>query len=162
MTEACQKRWESMYEELSAETPGLLGAMIARAEAQTLRLALTYALLCGQARRGEHFADPMKVGVDHLEAARAVWNYCDASSRYIFGDVIGDPVMDELLRALRAAGEQGMTRTQISDLFGRNKRSDQLGAALEGLRVRGKAHSKVVTNAQGGRPTEFWYAASPR
>jgi hypothetical protein len=162
MTAECKTRWEKMYMELSTESPGLLGAIVARGEAQTLRLALTYALLCDQPRRGEHFEDPVKIGVEHLEAARAVWDYCDASSRYIFGDMIGDPVMDEILRALRAAGERGMSRTQISELFGRNKRSDQLGAALEGLRVRGKAHSKVVAGSQGGRPTEYWCVTAAR
>jgi hypothetical protein len=151
-----------MYEELSAETPGLLGSIVARAEAQTLRLALIYALLCDEPKRGEHFADPIMIRAPHLEAARAVWNYCDASARYIFGDMIGDPVMDEILRALRAAGDAGMSRTQISDLFGRNKRSDQIGAALEGLRARGKAHSKVAQVPGANRPVEFWYASTPR
>jgi hypothetical protein len=151
MTDECRALWARMYAELSEESPGLLGSIVARAEAQTIRLALVYALI----------NDRSAIGVEHLEAARSVWNYCDASARYIFGDMIGDPVMDEILRALRASGEAGMSRTQISDLFGRNKRSDQIGAALEGLRVRGKAHSKVAPVPGASRPVEFWYATTP-
>src|SRR5439155_26474976 len=37
--------WASVYPALSAGRPGLLGAVTARAEAQTMRLALMYALL---------------------------------------------------------------------------------------------------------------------
>ncbi len=37
--------WHAVYEELSEGKPGLLGAMIARAEAQVMRLACIYALL---------------------------------------------------------------------------------------------------------------------
>ena len=57
----------------------------------------------------------------HLLAALAVWDYCEASARFIFGDALGDPVADEILRALRQAGEEGMTRTAIREnLFQRN------------------------------------------
>jgi hypothetical protein len=41
--------WEERYEELSADRPGLLGAILGRAKAQVVRLALVYALLAWQA-----------------------------------------------------------------------------------------------------------------
>jgi Protein of unknown function (DUF3987) len=84
--------WARLYEHLSEPTPGLLGAVIARAEAQTLRLALIYALLDGSET----------IKVPHLQAAVALWEYCEASATYIFGTVLGDPVADEILRALQA------------------------------------------------------------
>ena len=43
--------WVDVYPQLSAERPGLLGAITARAEGQTIRLALIYALLDGGAAR---------------------------------------------------------------------------------------------------------------
>ena len=44
-TEAAWGIWEAVYPKLSADRPGLLGAILGRAEAQVLRLALIYALL---------------------------------------------------------------------------------------------------------------------
>ena len=43
MTEAAARYWVDIYTELAKDTPGLLGAITARAEAQTIRLALVYA-----------------------------------------------------------------------------------------------------------------------
>jgi hypothetical protein len=48
-----------VYPSLSAERPGLLGAVTARAEAQCVRLALLYTLLDGKAN----------IEVPHLDAA---------------------------------------------------------------------------------------------
>src|SRR5262245_25600997 len=43
-------------------------------------------------------------------------------------DSLGDHVADEILRALINAGADGMTRTAIRDLFGRNQTADRIGA----------------------------------
>ena len=45
MTADAKAKWEAVYPTLSAPQPGLLGAVTARGEAQTVRLALIYALL---------------------------------------------------------------------------------------------------------------------
>jgi len=135
--------WESVYEQLSGGKPGLLGSMIARAEAQTLRLALLYALAD---RKGE-------IGFEHLRAALAVWEYAEASARYIFGDALGDPIADEILAALRRSPE-GMTRTEIREHFGRNKTSAQIGRALGVLADQQLASSTKIET--GGRPAERW------
>src|SRR5262249_31624279 len=42
MTETAQREWEAIYPHLSKDRPGLVGAINARAEAQTIRLALIY------------------------------------------------------------------------------------------------------------------------
>ena len=120
--------WQGMYAELSKEAPGLFGSVIARAEAHTARLAMMFALL--DLRR--------EIGVQNLEAALAVWRYCEASARYIFGDAIGNAMADEILRALRQVGRDGMTRTEISNLFGRNRSADRIGAALALLLQHGR------------------------
>jgi hypothetical protein len=78
MTAEAREGCQRAYPELSEGRPGLLGALTARAEAQTIRLALLYALLNGQS----------EIGMDHLMAGVAVWEYADASVRYIWGDAL--------------------------------------------------------------------------
>jgi hypothetical protein len=155
MTEECRKRWRQIYEELSVDHPGLLGSIIARAEAQTIPLALIYAVL---EERPE--GETAMIEVVHLEAAYAVWKFCETSARYIFGDLLGDPVADEILRALRAAGQAGMTRWAISEMFSRNRSSSQIGAALAALQRLGRVRSLFVVGPAGGRPSETWYAVA--
>jgi len=92
----------------------------------------------------------------HLQAAHAVWKYCEASARYIFGDMLGDPIADEILRALRGAGPDGLDRTSIHNLFRRHESAEAIGAALDRLAKCGKAVSR--TRQTGGRPTEIWTA----
>jgi hypothetical protein len=151
MTEAARQQWGSVYPDLSAERPGLLGAVTARAEAQVIRLALVYALLDGAG----------DIDAPHLSAALAVWEYCEASAVRIFGDMLGDPVADEIFRALQQAGSNGMTRTAISDLFGRNRSADRIGAALALLVTNGRARMEMRASGTG-RPAEVWIATRNR
>jgi len=151
MTEAARREWNAVYEHLSAEQPGLLGAIAARAEAQVIRLALIYALLDCTAETTNCWID-----VPHLKAALAVWEYAEASAAHIFGKSLGDPVADEIERALRQAGTRGMTRTAIRDLFGRNRSGDRIGAALQLLVTKGRARSEASRTT--GRPAETWFA----
>jgi len=148
MTPAARVSWEAVYKDLSAEQSGLLGAVTSRAEAQTIRLSLLYALLDGQGR----------IDVQHLRAALAVWEYAEASAVHIFGDSLGDPVADEILRALKQVGSTGMTRTAIRDLFGRNKAGDRIAAALALLVTKGRA--RMEQRQTSGGPLEMWFATS--
>jgi hypothetical protein len=144
-TEARQ-RWAAIYPDLTADHPGMLGAITSRGEAQVTRLSLIYAAL-----------DRSKVITpDHLDAALAVWEYSERSCTHIFGDALGDPVADDILRALRRAGEDGLTRTQIRDLFSRHKQSGSIDRALAVLQGLGLA--QVARQETGGRPTEVWTA----
>ena len=146
MTEKAAQAWSAAYPELSAERSGLVGAVIARAEAQVIRLALIFALL-----------DTKDViEFEHLDAAAAVWAYCEASALWIFGDSLGDPVADDILRAIQQSGAEGMTRTAIYNFFGRHRASDQIGAALHLLVTKGEIRSE--TRETGGRPSETWVA----
>jgi hypothetical protein len=139
--------WVEGYHDLSAAKPGLYGSVVARGEAHALRLALIYALL----------DECLQIEPPHLRAALAFWRYCEASTRFIFGDALGDPVADEILRSLGRAGSDGMTRWEISNLFGRNLSSDRLGRALALLLDHGKAHMATRGGGPGqGRPTEIW------
>ena len=54
------------------------------------------------------------IELTHLKAALAVWAYCEASAKYIFGSTLGDPMADDILRALKRAGADGMSRNDAS------------------------------------------------
>src|SRR5439155_7600349 len=135
--------WASVYPALSDGRPGLLGAVTARAEAQTMRLALMYALLDRSP----------KMRLEHLRAALAAWHYCEDSARFIFGDKLGDPTADEILHLLRGA-KDGMTRNDFMDHFKRNKSSAEIGRALGVLQSLGLARSSRLET--GGREAELW------
>jgi hypothetical protein len=146
MSAGARREWQAIYSALTADQPGLLGAITARADPQTLRLAMIYALLDG----GGEVEEP------HLQAALAIWEYCEASAAHIFGNALGDPVADDILRALQQAGSDGMSRTAIRDLFGRNRSGDRISAALALLHARGRV--RMDTRDSGGRRTEVWFA----
>ena len=138
--------WKNIYAELSDGKPGLLGSVTSRAEALVMRLATIYAVLdCSDLTQPEH-----------LRAALAVWNYCEASAAYIFGDSLGDRVADEILRALRRIKPASMTRVEISDLFHRHKTATEIERALATLADHGLAVRMTV--ATPGRPVETWCA----
>ena len=141
--------WEKVYPELSEGQPGLFGAVTTRAEAQVLRLSCAYALLdCSAVVRAEH-----------LMAALAVWEYCEASARFIFGSALGDATADEILRALRARPE-GMTRTEIRDYFSKNRAASDIDRALGVLQEYGRARAVRGEKEERGRPAERWFAIS--
>lgn len=147
MTKAATHHWAEVYTALAKGSPGLLGAITDRGEAQTLRLALVYALI----DRAPQIDTP------HIDAALTVWRYCEASARNIFGDIIGDPTADTILRALRAAGVAGLSRTDLINLFGRNLAANKIDAALVALLGADKVRRGGMKKT-GGRPVEMWFA----
>ena len=145
-TAAANELWHESYHDLTTGVPGLVGATIARGAPLVLRLACIFALLdwC------------LEIDVRHLEAALALWEYCEGSARYVFADTLGDPIADTILPALRRALDSGLTRTEISALFNRNKSEDEINAALEVLeKCRLARHEK---RSGAGRPAEIWLA----
>ncbi len=140
--------WAEMYAVLTQDRPGMFGEVTARAEAQTLRLAIIYALADGS---GE-------LRAEHLASACAVWGYCEDSALYLFGDRLGDADADNLAEALRQS-EDGMTRTEISAFFKRNKLSVELDRILGLLLEHGKARREDVEQEGSKKPVERWYAA---
>ncbi|MBI1866120.1 MAG: DUF3987 domain-containing protein [Nitrospirae bacterium] len=146
--EAARRVWFRVYEGLSEGKPGLLGAMIGRAEAQVMRLACLYALLDMS----------YVVRAEHMNAALGLWDYAEASARFIFGDSLGDPDADAIMAALRG-NPAGLTRSDISrGLFGRNKPAQSIGRALGLLLELGKV-SRVSEETEG-RAAERWFAVT--
>jgi len=145
-SDAARDIWHAVYPRLAGDRLGLFGAVTSRAEAQTMRLALVYALLdCSRL-----------IEAEHLSAGLAVWSYCEASARLIFGDALGDVTADEVLRALRA-GASGLTRTELSSCFGRNKSASEINRALTVLAQHGLVRSEKEDTTTG-RPAERWFA----
>jgi hypothetical protein len=140
-----RKAWTDAYATLGSDRDDLYAAVTARGAPQVLRMTQLYAALEGY--------DVMQR--EHLAAALAVWEYCERTCRWIWGDSLGDPLADEVLAALRRAGP--LTRNDICDLFKRHERRARIEQALGRLLIAGLARcSKELT---GGRPVEIWTAA---
>lgn len=141
--EEARELWHEVYPKLSRDIPGLVGAMLGRAEANTMRLACLYALLDGSCQ----------VEAAHLTSAIALWEYCERSTRFIFGLSTGDDLADEILAALKKAKE-GMTRAEIYDYFARHHKKDRISRALLVLEQAELAEKTEIKTA--GRPKEVW------
>ena len=127
----------------------MAGAATARAEAHTVRLALLYALLdCSDVIRSQH-----------LEAALAFWSYSAASARWVFGDSIGDPTADEIWSLARDRHD-GITRTEVSNLFSRNKKAREIDRALQALIDAGRLERATMEEPRTGRVLTVWRPAS--
>jgi hypothetical protein len=150
-TESAAARWNIVYgTQLSVERHGLLDEVCSRAEAHTRRLAMIYALLDGLEA----------VDAVHLEAALALWRYCEASAKLVYGDRTGSPLADRILDALRRATPDGLSRDQIrSDVLDRNYSAEKIDAALAELD--GYALISQETKPpgpSGGRPATVYTA----
>ena len=143
--ESARPLWEERYEEISDGDIGLFGAVTSRAESQAVRLACIYALMDGSTEIEEH----------HLRAALAIWDYAEASARYVFGNATGNPTADRIDDALSET-HYGLTKTELSELFGRNQPASRIDEALEILERAGRVRTEKSEGR--GRPVEKWYA----
>jgi hypothetical protein len=138
--------WHAIYGDLSQERPGLLGAVTNRAEAQTMRLSLLYALSDGSA----------KITLAHQEAALALWQYSFESAKYLFGERLSDPRAQRVWDALKARPD-GMTRKMIFDeVFQKNISANDFAYVLQSLIETGVARRQMEET--GGRNAERWFA----
>ena len=144
-----REHWHSVYTDLSAELPGMLGVVINRAEAQVLRISMVLALSDG--------SEVIKLA--HQKAALAFWDYCFASARRLFGHRLSDSKAQKILEELRGR-PQGMTRKQILDeIFGRSISVERLTSAFKVLLDVKLA--RYVIEPTGGRSAERWFAVTP-
>jgi len=145
-TPDAEQLWAHIYPELSEGKPGLLGAILARAEIQVLRLACIYALLDRES----------VIATVHLQAALALWEYAAASATRIFGTRLGNPDADRILAALRQRSE--LSETDLHELFNRHKAAAEIQSALELLTSLGVAIR--YEEDTGGRPRTIWRMTS--
>jgi hypothetical protein len=143
-TDEAARHWRKVYPTLSAGHSGLFGAMTARAEAQTVRIALIYAAL----------DEANRIDMPHLSAALEVWRYCEDSVRAIFGDVSGDEIADAIIALLRNSPD-GLSETEFNHHFQGHKRSADIKHALTLLQQRGSVRSEK--RETDGRPRIVWF-----
>ena len=131
---ACEL-WKDEYRRISQGRDGLHGALCGRAEAHVLRLSLIYALfdLSSTIRR------------EHLQAALAVWDYCERSIEHIFGRTSGDADRERILGALISGP---LTITELFRVFSNNRDRDWIKAKMAMLVRDG---SVVPTFKEGDR-----------
>jgi len=136
--------WETMYREMETEERnGIYGLATLRASAQTLRLAMLYALT----------AREKIIGVKHLQSAYALWKYCEASARYIFGETPTlSPLASKVLGVIKS--KEGISRTGIHEALNRNYSATLRNQALAELMEQEQAY--CVSEGK----SERWYAGS--
>jgi hypothetical protein len=142
---AARDLWQDRYPALSQIRPGLRGAATSRAEAQVLRLSAIYAALDSTSI----------IGLPHLQAALAVWDYCYASASLLFGVSTGDPIADRIREAIQASND-GLSKYQIRRLFHGHVEGSRIDAALEKLVDLGALYAQ--SESTGGRPSTLWSA----
>lgn len=135
--------WRLVYRPLSDGFSGLLGSVTSRATAQVMRLACLYALL--------DCAETIRLG--HLNAALAVWRYCEDSAKYVFGMSAGDKLADSIFKSIETSPD-GLTKTEIHNLCGRNRPAKEIDAALELLLELERIEK--LTQKTAGRPLEIF------
>ena len=136
-TPEAREYWTGIYSDLSRDMPGVGGDIVARSEAQCVRLALIYALL-----DGKDAIEPQ-----HLKAALALWQYARDSALYIFGNRKEEAMSGRIYAALR---ESPKSTTELYTLFHRHIRNDQLKECLQELIGRGLVAKRETRTA--GRP----------
>jgi hypothetical protein len=146
----CRALWAELYGDISEGRPAMSGALLARAEAHVLRLSMIYAILDGAEA----------ILATHLMAALALWQYVEHTVQHVFGDLLGDPLADHLLRLLRAS-PGGLTRTELNTLLDRNQPAERISRALGLLYQEKLARRELMKPPAKGRPEERWYAVKP-
>lgn len=133
--------WKAVYEELSEGKPGMIGAVLSRSDTQVMRLASIYALM-----------DCSKLILkEHLLAGLALWDFAENSVQYIFRGKTGNDDADTIFEALMKS-EGDLTRTDINNLFGRNKSKAEIDEAVCLLHKLKRV--QVIRKTTGGRPSE--------
>lgn len=142
--------WERVYEPLTAGESGIVGALLSRGAPTAIRLACLYAVL-----DGAH-----AVGLAHLKAALAVWDYAEASTRQIFGGGAAAHTAPSPYRRTILLGLVGgdLTTTEIAnDLFGKNLRRGEPLATLNQLQGEGLIAQSQRRPERGiGRSAMVW------
>lgn len=147
-SEEAAQLWASSYEHLETSRFGFVAKVTQRASPYVLRLSCIFALLDGD----------VEIKREHLEAGLAVWQYCEDSARYIFGERVGNKNADQLLDALRKT-ENGLTRTEIyNDVFQKNLNVNEIKNALQILVESNLIERQIEQSENAKKQSERWFA----
>ena len=141
-------RWEEIYRRLNRDRPESRATdATARSVSQVLRLALVYALLDGAEA----------IGLEHLNAADALWKYCEHSAKWLFSTYALEQAEDDhrkLVKFIEEGGPNGRTRTEISTgYFQGHRKSEDINRALAPLIHNGHVVEEESDSPAGGRKT---------
>lgn len=132
-TPRAKEMWAALYKGPLAEVrTGDYAKVTVRAAPIILRLAVIYSIL-DRSR---------SIDVQHIEAAKAFWDYCDATAAHIFGSPSHDTALAKVIAALKGI-PAGLTKGEINrKAFGGHARARQLDELLaqaqgSGLVLRG-------------------------
>jgi len=146
LSDEARTLWASVYKRLETSRFGYLAKVTQRASPYVLRLSCLFALLDQKSQ----------IEQIHLETALNVWQYSEDSARYIFGERLDDQTAERILTALREKQENGLTRTEIRELFDKHISKEKLDGALQNLLENNLA--EVRKEETKGRPKETWLA----
>jgi hypothetical protein len=179
-----QERWETIYRSLREDLPGRVGAMQARGYVMVLRLALIYAILDAVAsspaapstggnrdrgrvprvqrrtsqyethKAGYEALPGLAIGVVHLEAALAVWDYCATSAQLLFRDPCKHPLGNKLIKLLQEHGP--LTNSDFKSHLSVRERQEFPDAILVVEDEGWVRQTKVEHGVRGGRPATRW------
>ena len=137
MTPEGEKQWCEIYSKLTKAHSGMFGAITARSEPQTLRLALIYALLDGKET----------IDVGHINSAYALWQYCSDSAKYLFGDNSSDPLEQKVINILQSGS---LTATALSNELANHVPKEKLKSIL--MKLESSNRITIQTEPTKGRP----------
>jgi hypothetical protein len=152
---AAEERWSDWYIANShQEKHGLYDAITGRDEAQVLRLSMIYALLEGTST----------IERRHIDAAIAVWDYCDESARGLFGNRTGNKDVDKLAEMLHTVGTTGLDGRALNKVFFGNSvraarardEAIRLGIAVEETDKTGRGRPRKILYADHHRKGSTW------
>jgi hypothetical protein len=145
------KLYQAARPALLADNVGYVAAISRRAPDHLCRLALILSLI----------DIAPAVTADHVRAAWACWDYALRSTRYLFGDRLGDPIADQLWTAIRQHSEDHTewSRDELSSLLGKNRLAADRDNAVALLVRAGRLHQTTRT-AANGRTIPTWRAHS--
>jgi hypothetical protein len=144
--------WRAKYEELTPGRDDLIGKMLSRGPAITLRVSEIYALL----------AQSEVVTEEHLKAALALWSFNELGVRYIFSGSQAPTDEEEILRELRANRATGMSTNEIrrkvfaSHTDRTGKKGKNLNLILSRMLTKRLIHFRENRDT-GGRPAKIWF-----
>jgi hypothetical protein len=135
--------WDGVYADLTADLPGLVGALTARVEAHAIRLAVLYALLDRSNR----------IEPRHLKPALAIVDHAVGSVRHIFADATGNTLANRILAHLDKAPGGELKQSELYRKLGAHTDSGLIEDANELLQSLGRA--RVEFRDTGGRPAKW-------
>ncbi len=135
----------TFYNAIDDNRGGVYGALTARAEAMVPRLSCFYAIMdCSKTIRSEH-----------LRAAIALWDYCEASVKCIYGTKTGNKFADRIVDDLKLRRD-GLTQTEIiRDTFKNNASKNEIAVALQLLKSSGQIVENKLRSHEGRSLTRW-------